>query len=221
MSRRRRKSASTEPSLVPLADMLTNTVGIMLFILAFTLLATSGASALKRLPMEQATDAKPLYLLCLADRVLPLDFKVTDRLPQAPAGHMDLDEAHAFIRRGDGAEVENEYFRVRQSVRIVFQDGSPDHLLANAEFLPKDGVGIFTNQLLQTSNQFADLLKTNSPRERFLYFFVTPDGMGLFGKVRDFGAAHGYRSGWGPLGPKDHVVVGLVGRGGGNRAIPE
>jgi hypothetical protein len=221
MSRRRRKTKAQEPSLVPLADMLTNTVGIMLFILAFTLLGTGGATVLKRLPMEQETDAKPLYFLCLADRILPVDFKDTDRLPQPSPGRMDVDDARDFVRRGNGAEIENEFFKIRQTARLIYANGRPSRIVASAEYFPKRDAGVPKQDLLRTNLAFIESLNRNSTNQTFLYFLVQPEGMNLFFKAREIGASHGFRSGWGPLGPTNNVVVGIIGGGGGNIPKPE
>lgn len=220
MTRRRRNIKAQEPSLVPLADMLTNTVGIMLFILAFTLLGTGGASIPKRLPMEQETDAKPIYFLCLADRILPVDFKETERLPQRPAGRMDEDDAKAYVRRGDRAEVENDYFKIRQTVRIIYENWRASEVRAFAEYFPKPKAGVLKSDLMRTNLAFVETLNANKTNETFLYFLVRPEGMDLFFKAREIGAKHGFRSGWGTLGPTNNVIVGILGRGG-NVAKPE
>jgi hypothetical protein len=214
MRRRGRNIKAQEPSLVPLADMLTNTVGIMLFILAFTLLGTGGASIPKRLPMEQETDAKPIYFLCLADRILPVDFKETERLPQRPAGRMDEDDAKAYVGRGNGAEVENDFFKIRQTVRIIYENWRASEVRAFAEYFPKPNAGVLKGNLMQTNAIFIETLNSHATNESFLYFLVQPEGMDLFFKARDIGAKHGFRSGWGPLGPTNNVVVSILGRGG-------
>jgi hypothetical protein len=200
--------------------MLTNTVGIMLFILAFTLLGTGGATVPKRLPMEQETDAKPLYFLCLADRILPVDFRETDRLPQAPQGRMDVDDARDFVRRGNGAEVENEFFTIRQTVRLIYEYGRPSQVRASAEYFPKPNAGIPKGELMRPNLAFIETLNTKATNQTFLYFMVQPEGMDLFFKARDIGAKYGFRSGWGPLGSTKNVVVGILG-GGGNIPKPE
>ena len=218
--RRTRHRTAQEPSLVPLADMLTNTVGIMLFILAFTLLATGGATLAKRLPMEEDTDTKPIFFLCLPDRLLPVDFGSIERLPQPPRRRMDLDDARDFIRRGDGAEVSDEFFTVRQSVKLIYDNWQPSEIRAFGEFIPKDDVGLAVADFGKTNQFFAEALRTNNPTERFLYFLVRPDAMKVFCNARELGARKGYKSGWGPLGPKDNVRANIIGKGG-NVAKPD
>ena len=220
MNRRRNRHRNQEPSLVPLADMLTNTVGIMLFILAFTVLATGGVSIPKRLPMEQDTDSKPVYFLCIDDRILPVDFDDTDRLPK-PFGTMDLAAATDFVKKGDNAEVENAFFRIRQSAKIQYANGIPSRLYATAEFFPKPGVGLALSIPDGTNRFFGITLDQYKIQERFIYFMVRPDAISTFYHARDIASKKGFRCGWGPLGPTNNVVVNLIGGGGGNVPKPE
>lgn len=214
MMRRKKNIKAQEPSLVPLADMLTNTVGIVLFILAFTLLGTGGASVAKQLPMEQETDAKPILFLCLEDRILPVDFTETERLPQPRSMPMDIDDARDFIRRGDGAKVENEFFEIHQSVQLIYENGQPSELRAHAEYSPKPNVGILKKDLMRDDLVFIAALNANKTSEKFLYFIVRPNAMDMFFKAREVGARRGFRSGWNPLGPTRNVIAEIIGRGG-------
>ena len=72
MCARRTQTQFDEPSLVPLADMLTNTVGISVFILIFTVLTAGGAIIAKRFPMEHSTKKSDVTYICWGDRLYPL-----------------------------------------------------------------------------------------------------------------------------------------------------
>jgi hypothetical protein len=62
-----------------MADMVTNTVGIMLFILIFVSLSAGGTVIAKHLPHEHRTKAKVLWLFCSQGRVIQFDpFKLYD-----------------------------------------------------------------------------------------------------------------------------------------------
>lgn len=67
-----RRSTTHQPSLVPMADMLSNLVGIVLFILMFIVLTSSGASMLRYLPMEKKSSARPMNFICYDDKILPM-----------------------------------------------------------------------------------------------------------------------------------------------------
>lgn len=79
MRRSRRRAQFHEPSLVPLADMLTNTVGIVVFILIFTVLTAGGVVIAKRLPMEHPTEAEPAWFVCRNGRVFPMRHDLMER----------------------------------------------------------------------------------------------------------------------------------------------
>ncbi len=67
-----RRSTTHQPSLVPMADMLSNLVGIVLFILMFIVLTSSGASMFRYLPMEKESSARPMNFVCYDDKILPI-----------------------------------------------------------------------------------------------------------------------------------------------------
>ena len=71
--RQRRAATFEQPSLVPMADMLTNTVGIMLFILIFASLSAGGATIYKHLPLERTTKAEAVWMLCSGGRIVSFD----------------------------------------------------------------------------------------------------------------------------------------------------
>lgn len=177
--------------------MLTNTVGIMLFILAFSLLSAGGASIHKRLPMEvePGSGVKPLNFLCVGDRVLPVD-------PEEMKRFDDVD-------RKDGVEVENEFFKIRLKIkmwRIRF------------EYLPKPDVGVPRSKLNDASLPFMQALTTHTPAERFIFFSVRPDAIDTFFKARAVASECGYKCGWLPLSKTGNITFG---NGGGISPKPQ
>ena len=88
--------------------MLTNTVGIMLFILAFTVLTTGGVALAKRLPLMRKTEAKAVHFLCLSNQVIPVNLGLGEKLPE-PFGRLDLSSARAFLKKFNEAQVEDDY----------------------------------------------------------------------------------------------------------------
>jgi len=212
---RHRKSVhrATEPSLVPLADMLTNTVGIMLFILAFTVLTTGGAVIAKRLPLMHKTEAKALHFLCSSNEITPLDLSMSDKLPEA-IGIKDVDGAQVFLRKFNVAEVEDDYFVVKGEGEIQYAGGSPRRLALSARFDPKAGKGTPASEIDKPNSPLMEALRTNSPTERYFHFFVRPDQLQLFYKARDIAARSNFSCGWFPMGATNPVMVSVNGVGG-------
>jgi hypothetical protein len=203
--------------------MLTNTVGITLFILAFTVLVTGGAVVVRRLPIETQNDAVPLYFLCLSDRVAP----VTPNIVESSLGITNIvfsseTDAEDCSRRLDGAMAEDNYFKCKATtdgiLRGHFSDGrsayEPD---LTTTYTYKPGTGYSTNWLTDPHSPFLLTLATNWPKEKFTYFYVQTNALHTFWLVRDISGKHGFRSGWIPLASTKF----MTGTGDGVRATSQ
>jgi hypothetical protein len=164
--------------------MLTNTVGIVLFILIFTVLTAGGVLVAKRFPVEQPTNRKPLFYFCSGGRVLPLD-------------EQELSER--CRRTGDG-RLETQEFIVRASG-------------LSTSFTPRSGKGESVGQLREPDSAFRRALKRYSAEEYFLSFLVHPDGLEAFRAARELARGEfGFSTGWNPLGADEPVTFGPGGR---------
>src|SRR5262249_16767429 len=133
-----------EPSLVPLADMLTNTVGIMVFILIFTVLTAGGAVVVKRLPMERTSDAKPVHFVCAKGRIRPLNEEALVDDFMAPLGKpRSYGELTRWLVKFNAREVADRYFKGKGEGEASSDEtpfGQPRVSLALA-LVPIEGVG--------------------------------------------------------------------------------
>lgn len=203
-----------QPSLVPLADMLANTVGIMLFILVFTILTTGGSMIEMQLPIEAESDAEPLSFLCLPDRIVPAD--VTNLMSKVGITTNLNSEEHVQDLGGqidrasqiNGASVEGEYMSCRATARVVRGDLFRYYIDYDVEFVPREGKGIGTDELDDDHSAFVKILTTNDPKQKFVYFYVRGDTLETFRKARLVSAKLGFHSGWTPLGTNDNIVLG-------------
>jgi hypothetical protein len=184
-----------EPSLVPLADMLTNTVGIVVFILIFTVLTAGGAVVTKRLPMERASTTKPIKFLCAKGHLLPLidDDAFMKRFLE-PVGEprllRNLAEFEAWKRKFNARTLVDEYFEV---------EGEAEGMAVNLAFTPRPGAGDGVADLGRLDSALRRTLARYSPSEHFAYFIVADDSVDVFVKAREVVSAQlhfGY--GWTP-----------------------
>ncbi|KAA3609116.1 MAG: hypothetical protein DWQ01_09870 [Planctomycetota bacterium] len=202
-----------------MADLLSNTVGISIFILAFAVLQSGGASVPKRLPMEHSTEAKPVYFVCQNEMLLPLDSSLTDRLYD-DLGEPSYSTAKEWVRKFNEKTVGDSFFDVVPQGDARFNRGafqSDVRLELTAEYRPKPEVGDSIESLSTETSAFHSQLEGLSPTEHFAYFFVYPDSIELFREARDHAKIHfGVGSGWGPMSagkPIRFILSG--GRGGG------
>jgi hypothetical protein len=203
--RRRRRGGTQfhEPSLVPMADMLTNTVGVVLFILIFTVLTAGGAVLTKRLPLERPTKAKPMRFLCVHGRIAPLNDDAAIEEFLRPMGRSVTDE---FVSRFKQRHVETpEYVltgEVGHGLVIIFH--------------PKPGVGETPNDLALPSSHFRAALAAANPRDQYVKFLIMPDGVTAFRAAREIASNGQFGTGWMLFGEEEglRMCVGFCGPGG-------
>lgn len=202
--------------------MLTNTVGIMLFILAFTVLASGGAVIAMRLPLERKTKNKPIYFVCWNQKVLPLDGDLTGKITD-PLGKPTYSTADSWVRSFNNARAEDDFFVVTGQGQTRYSYGFQNQVsfVLAAKYEPKPNAGETTNQLRSASSRFQSILSTNRGKERFAYFMVYPDCIDTYRAARHV-AAEMFQigSGWGPLASNQPIRFSLAGGGGGG-IIPD
>jgi len=183
-----------QPSLVPMVDLLSNTVGALVFIMIFTVMAASGVVVLKRLPLEHKTESKPINFLCEKDRIVPLDNAGLDSRLRAKWGRpSSLFDIYSWIARYDGLEVEDEHFVARGESTI-----SP--LSISILFTPKRDGGYAVSQIQLSDSKYRNLLKRVKAESEFVHFLVRPDGIDSFLSARKIAADEmGFSTGWMPL----------------------
>jgi hypothetical protein len=193
MRARRNPSRFHEPSLVPMADMLTNTVGVVLFILIFTVLTAGGAIVAKRLPMERETKAEPMALLCASGRIAPVDLDPLAKAfidPIKPR-ELNLSNVDAFVTQFNSRKIERDGFVVTgEAQNLGFA------LRAVLIFRPGEVGGESAAALATPASAFRALLKNTDPAKKYANFIVYPDGLSTFRAARDLASAAGFGTGW-------------------------
>lgn len=209
--------AFSELSLVPLADMLTNTVGIILFILIFTVLTAGGVVVAKRLPIERSTKAEPLDFLCADGRLLPVDQTLVDKFLEPLGKATSYYTANAWITNYNARRVEDECFVVQGDGKIQYYDSGFqrfaqfDLLLS---YIPKPGKGETILELKQATSRFRKILREHQKENRFIHLFVRPDAIDVFQAARSVAVEEMTPSaGWMPLNSNAPVRFTLS-RGG-------
>ena len=216
---RRRWASSPEKvsGLVPMADILANTVGIMLFILAFTVLHTGGVLIPKRLPMEREdADRKPVYFVCYEKRLLPLDGNLSDKLLKG-LGTPTYETAESWVSRFNRARIEDGFFTIEPKGEARFNRGafqSSVELVLFASYKPKVDVGDTQEGLRGESSRFNARIKGLSKDGHFLYFIVYPNSIELFREARNYAESqYGIASGWSPTAEGEPIIFNLGGSG--------
>ena len=219
MKRRLLRRTHQEPSLVPLADMLSNTVGIMIFILIFTVLASGGAVIPKFFPIEQKTDKKPLIYMCAHNNIIAEEIYGASDVFETEKIKPLLEELQACLRKSkpvrrdwmkdyNNQAMETENFTFKALGGFFSQSL---HLIMSLE--PRADAGETVETLKREESRFVRELSARNPKERFVYFMVYPDSTEVFTLARKLARERGFGVGWGPMKSGDQVRISLTGQG--------
>jgi hypothetical protein len=199
-----------------MADMLTNTVGVMLFILIFTVLTAGGAVIAKRLPMERETKAEAMTFLCAFGRISPVDFDQPVEEFLKPLGtRISSSNVDAWVAGFNSRKLDAGGFVVSGEAQdfAIF-------LHAVLAFRPKPMPGETPAEVGAGGSRFLAMLNATRPDLKYVNFYVYPDGLTVFRAARDIASSRGFGTGWTLYGSQEPIRLCLAGCGpGGGRRI--
>jgi hypothetical protein len=216
MRRPRATASFEEPSLVPLADMLSNTVGVMVFIFIFTVITAGGASVPKRLPMERRSQLPFVLFLCRGERIYALDAQpAVDRF-LAPLGRASLDTVDAWVDSFNHRRVQADSFELAG-------EGTVERRNLGLQQAVSIDVAVIASPVEDRGGTAADLRRPGSglraflgrypPSGHFVFFVVYPDALRVFRAARGAVVDAGYSTGWSPQTAGEPLRFGF-GKGG-------
>ncbi len=220
MKRRLLRRTHQEPSLVPLADMLSNTVGITIFILIFTVLASGGAVIPKCFPIEQKTEKKPIIYVCTGNTILTEEVnKVSDTFFKDKINQL-IEELKVCISkrvrlRSDWITDYNNLTAVTNNFTVkTLGSISSQSLTLLISLEPLANVGEAVATLQTPESCFLRELSSQDPKEQFVFFMVCPDSLEVFASARKLAREKGYGVGWAPIKKNSPLRISLTGGGG-------
>jgi hypothetical protein len=229
-NRARRKSAVPEQNLDSFLDIMTNTVGTLMFISLFMTLVATGSGSKSKLviqtPLASETKKDPLWfeirdnqvMYLNKDRVDEEQYKLFGNLPYCVppdgSGNLGLSANGEYLRRLDdynscrvsrSKRLSNFQFKT-EYYDVVTVDGS-------LRFEPLVGKNGETEEQLKTENsQFNQVLAKFNPNKQYLAFIVRPDSFTAFRAARKQAWTQGYEVGWEPHPSELPIQFGERGR---------
>jgi hypothetical protein len=201
MHHRRQSIQESKPSLVPMADMLTNTVGIMLFILIYTVLATEGAQSRHTFPIVHDTEKRSYAIYCVNNKVFSADIDalITEKF-SLKNGRVNLNDLQKTV--------ETDEYILQGHVSL---QGA---LSANIQITPAPRGGETIDRFGQPNSNFAQAMGKIDKDKKFLLFIVGADSLIAFQAARNLALNRGFESGWLPYDPKAPLGIVIFGGGG-------
>lgn len=194
-------------------DILSCLVGVMLFLVIYTVLELGSAAYEASVPVVRGPPpgAEPVVIVAEDHTVRPLD--VRRPLNELLSGFEIVTSADVpvFVEQANARPTSDRYFEYSLSYDDRFrQFGDPLHTLA-LEIRERGGaVGDSLHQLDRTST-FAVLLRDLDPTEHWLAFEVDSSAVDVFRRARDMAIDDGFTVTWNPLRmefPFMHMLTG-------------
>jgi hypothetical protein len=213
MVRKNYKIKNTELTLVPLADMLTNTVGILLFILIFTVLTGGGVVIPKRMPLERTVEKLDVVrFMCTNGRIIYLDYDSLYEAFTKPLDRPIFGTLEKWTRVYNEKQIENNLFIVKGDGYWTYYGNTAVPNLS-LQFIPKNNVGDNLNTIKNKNSQFMKVL-TQYPSEKYMLYFSLfgKESINIFRAAREIANQFNYDIGWRPLS-NDTIRINITGHG--------
>lgn len=184
-------------------DIMTNTVGVLVFVLLFVTLAAADATVLVRTPLRASTDKKPVFFEVVDGRVIHMETDVGDARVEAFMESLPRINWYNYtyvLDRIDG-------FSTSTGNYVVDFSGG-----MSVRYRAREGVGESAKVVKDTASAYQRVLKSMHPKNEYLAFIVRPDGLEAFRAAREVAARRGFDSGWEPFATGRDISFGSGGR---------
>jgi hypothetical protein len=208
-NRVRRKMPNASQNLDSFLDVLTNIVGVLIFVSLFASLAANGGAPKTHLtiqtPLASTTDKEPLWFEIQNNKVSYLNLRqirnkeieLSGSLPNCnkPSSGDSVSLSNyqscllSILGRQSNFKVDTDSYQVRtvdQGVSLLFEPLS-------------NNIGETATQLTAANSAYQQVLSKSNPNKDYLAFIVRPDSFEAFRDARKQAWEAGYEVGWEPL----------------------
>jgi len=224
MRRRRHHLVPPAQNLDSFLDILTNTVGVLMFIGLFVSLVAAEAGTLVRTPLAADSrkyvhflEARENQTFDLSATILTVQARAQDYVAALP----ECREPAAFFRGLGLDDPEIRAYRRCLESRIQriedFSTATDDYrataLGDGMLYSPRyPGSGETPEEMERSRSEFRQLLKDLHPGQDYLAFIVRPDSFEAFRKARQIAREEGFDVGWEPFPQDGQLVFSSSGR---------
>lgn len=228
-ARGRRKNAVPSQNLDSFLDILTNTVGVLMFISLFVTLIAVESDSIIQTPLASETKKTPRFFEIRDNKLTYIDDeKVGDEIEQL-IGNLpscnkpdfsvddDLQGSQEYIRRMGNYrsciqsrsgrlvnfKTETDYYNVKMINAATFS-------LLYEPIPTKEGED--KDQIVLENSVYNEVLAKLNPNQDYLAFIVRPDSFPAFRAARQQAWAQGFEVGWEPHKEELPITFGSGGR---------
>jgi len=176
-------------------DVMTNTVGVLIFVLLFVTLAAADATVLVRTPLRSETEKRPVYFEASGGRVIHVELiegnaqvdAFFEGLPRITWYNLSyvLDRMRTFHGETRNYEVDLTGSFMSGDIGVRWR--------ARAES------GETAREVRNSASTYQRVLRSLDPDTAYLAFIVRPDGLDAFRTAREVASRRRIASGWEPF----------------------
>lgn len=198
-------------NLDSLMDILSCLVGVMLFLVMYTVLELGSATYHAAIPIvrDPPPGSRRVVVLCDHGTVRVLDIRAP--LAELLSGFeivVAFSEVPVFLR-GNRLAPTDQYFRYE----LKYEDRLSRELLGTLDLQIHERTGVVGDSIHQLGegSRYATLLEELNPEDSWLAFAVDSTGVDVFRRARELAIARGFTTGWDPFSlnfPLTHALSG-------------
>lgn len=231
MRRQRKYNRSSLPigNLDSFLDIMTNTVGVLMFVSLFITLVAVQSGTTIRTPLASQTRKNAHLFEIVDNHVSYLDIEVISQQikdfvktlptctePIEPYSY-SLDELTEYVEAVSQYEscIDEKASRVRE---FRPQTDSYQAQLIDIESFSWEyqrlakNVGTANEQLSKADSQFKEIISRLDPEKDYIAFIVRPDSFSTYRKAREIAWKKGFNVGWEPHKLEQSIILGSSGR---------
>jgi hypothetical protein len=200
--KRRPRQRPQAQNLDSFLDIMTNTVGVLVFVLLFVTLAAADATVLVRTPLRASTEKVPVFFEVVDGRVVHMETGVAN------------ERVRAFMEGLPRINLYN-YEYVLGSMRTWSTSTgnyTVDLVGYSMRYRANEGAGESAKVVKDTASAYQRVLREMDPETEYLAFIVRPDGLEAFRAAREIATKRGLSSGWEPFTDEREITFGSNGR---------
>ncbi|MBD2667235.1 hypothetical protein B6N60_04840 [Richelia sinica FACHB-800] len=225
--RRKRNFTSQLPqqNLDSFLDILTNTVGVLMFISLFITLVAVQSSTIVRTPLVKETDKQPIFFEISGNRVIYLDTKSVNNqiqefiknLPICTEPNYTPEMLDSYINEIRNYQIclqnklqELKEFRAEtQYYKIELLDLESAAWQYNLKSINSGESSIDLNR---SNSEYINILSQLETQKDYIAFLVRPDSFSTFRQAREIAWKAGFNVGWEPQTPESPIIFSSQGR---------
>jgi len=212
---RRSRRSDDDLSLDSLMDVLSCSVGVMLFIVIIAVIEARGTNILLYSPpllREPSQDSQRLLALCQGGTVRILDIATALQQLMGNTTQLKYDDVPRFVEEANSRNISDGAF----NYRLVFRDepyGEDNRkrvVSIRVEARPGND-GETPDELGEGLSEYERTLAALDEDSNWVAFGVDGDSLEVFRKARSIALERGFSTGWDPLSvefPYEEVILG-------------